>query len=138
LPPSLALLAPTFPTFGALVTLSEDRPEARPKREGLYHSLLGDPQPILQDLLANPQKYEPGVAELVQDLASSRKKTNELSTREVELLDRATIDFSQPTRRKPVEQAPVQPKKTVTPSLRYNEPKDSPDLAGMDPYWWLK
>lgn len=138
LPPSLALLAPTFPTFSAL-TVENERSQTDRKRDGLYSSLLGNPQVLLQDLLANPAKYESGVAELLQELHTSKRKLEDLTTAETELLDRATVDFTQPNRSKPVQPPPV--KKTEPRPVRYNktEPsKPAPTVNGMEPYWWLK
>jgi hypothetical protein len=137
LPPSLALLAPTFPAFTALAATSE-LPQAEPKRGGLFSELLRDPKVLLQDLLANPEKYEDGVASLVQELVASNRSLNDLSPAETELLDRATLDFSQPTRRREVTPAPVQAQKTAAPSVEYNTPQTAPSLDGLEPYWWLK
>ena len=140
LPPSLALLAPTFPTFTALATLQEDQQTPRPS--GLYVSLLDDPKVLLQDLLSNPAKYEPGVAELLQDLVAGRREHGALSTQQSELLDRAVIDFTQPNRRREVVPPPVvKPKpapKVSEPLVEAPEPTPAPILSGMEPFWWLK
>jgi len=136
LPPSLALLAPTFPTFTALAATSE-LPQAKPKRCGLFSELLRDPKVLLQDLLANPEKYEDGVASLVQELVASNRNLDDLNLDETELLDRATLDFSQPSRRREVDPAPAPVQKTASPNVEYNTSRAAPELDGVEPYWWL-
>jgi hypothetical protein len=137
LPPSLALLAPTFPTFSALVTAAGKQPDSGPRRGGLFVDLLKDPQVLLQDLLAAPHKYEEGVSPLVQDLVSGRRKTEDLSRAEMELLDRAVLDYAHPSRSKPVTPEPKKPRRKTKPEpIRY--PKgDLPKVDGLEPYWWL-
>jgi len=137
LPPSLALLAPTFPSFTALVSMS-DLPQKGPQRDGLFGALLRDPRVLLQDLLANPEKYEDGVASLVQELAAGSRKLDDLAPAEVELLDRATVDFNQPTRRREVSPDPTPVQRTTEPDVEYTAPKAAPSLNGLEPYWWLK
>lgn len=136
LPPSLALLAPTFPTFSALSHASE-KPPAEHRRDGLFNSMLKDPQVLLQDLLASPQKYEDGVATLVQDLVGGRRKLEEISPSEMELLDRATIDFTQPARQQKLVVPPLTRKKTTRGRSGYPRSQKAPSLNGLEPYWWL-
>jgi hypothetical protein len=112
------------------------------KREGLFSALLGDPEILLHDLLSDPSKYEEGVSNLVQDLASGQRSINDLEPHEMELLDRATIDFSQPRRsRQEPKPAPPPAPKIEPPEfdelVEIGEPmKLPPKLANA--YWWLK
>jgi hypothetical protein len=135
LPPSLALLAPTFPTFSALVA-RVSQPPNETKRDGLFSALLRDPKILLQDLLVNPEKYEDGVASLVQELVSSNRGLDDLNSNEMELLDRATLDFSQVARRREVVPPSVQ--RAEAPKVERDTDTAAPSLNGMEPYWWLK
>lgn len=136
LPPSLALLAPTFPTLSALATVKEESQPTPASSSGLFQALLRDPTVLLQSLLDDPTRYEEGVGVVVQDLVSGRRKFEELSPAESTLLDRATIDFAQPVRRKTAA-APV-PQKRAAPRTPKPTPRaKAPSVAGMEPYWWL-
>lgn len=141
LPPSLALLAPTFPTFSALTVEAGKLQPERTKRDGLFAALLKDPRVLLQDLLDSPSKYEDGVASLLQDLVGGRRSLEDLSPAEMQLLDRAVLDYTRPIK------IPA-PKPVPAPSPRAQETKDrdveypmgdkAPSLDGLEPYWWLK
>ena len=137
LPPSLALLAPTFPTFSALATANAKPEDAGSKRGGLFSALLKDPMVLLQDLLASPGKYQEGVFPLVQDLVSGRRKLEGLSKDETELLDRATIDFSRADQPKKVEPVPAPKVRKGAPSKAERPAPKAPSLDGLEPYWWL-
>lgn len=72
----------------------------------------------------------------MQDLVSGRRKFEELSPAESTLLDRATIDFAQPVRRKTAS-APV-PQRRTAPAVPKPAPRaKAPSVEGMEPYWWL-
>ena len=131
----LALLAPTFPTLEALATLT-DEPAPSTTSSGLFQGLLKDPQLLLQDLLADPAKYEESVSPLVQDLVSGQKKLEQLTRAESALLDRATIDFAQPARRK-VASVPPRAPKSSKPKPRAPVKQKGPSIGGMEAYWWL-
>lgn len=144
LPPSLLLLAPTFPTFTALATVADRPPDVG--RKGLFLELVGDPRILLQDLLDSPAKYEEGVSSLLQDLVSGRRKFESLLQSESEQLDRATIDFTHPERRQEVAAPPKVINHPVEHDGSYEtEEGDSrypspqvPELNGLEPYWWLR
>jgi hypothetical protein len=92
----------------------------------------------MHDLLSNPEKYEDGVAELVQELHSGAKSLDQLSEPEKDLLDRATIDFNSPNRRpEPLlpKSPPPAPPKAAKKKVKYTPGTDVNDL---EPYWWLK
>lgn len=134
--PSVLLLAPTFPTFTALATVAEKPHAGGQRQDGLFLGMLKDPHILLQDLLALPSKYEEEVSPLLQDLAAGRRKTDDLSGSELELLDRATIDYTRTAHTQKVVTAPVPGNKTRPARPRYPKPK-IPELNGMEPYWWL-
>lgn len=136
LPPSLALLAPTFPTLSALATTKEKPQPTSTSSNGLFQALLRDPAVLLQGLLDDPTRYEEGVGAVVQDLVSGRRKFEDLSPAESTLLDRATIDFAQPVRRKTAA-APVPTRRGVPSAPKPKPPSKAPSVAGMEPYWWL-
>lgn len=136
--PLLQLATPTFPSLTNCVreSTSIERPK---KRKGLFSELIGDPQIIFQDLLLNPNKYEEGVSELIQDLVSKRKTLERLDEREMQMLDRAVIDYNSPNRR-PEQQlrAPEKPKEKEEPDEEEIEDnKPIPLIDGLRPYWWL-
>lgn len=134
--PSPLLLAPRFPRFSALVSMSEKQPPAAAKRGGLFLGLLKDPHALLQDLLESPNKYEEGVSTLLQDLVAGRRRLDELTDQEMLLLDRATVDFAQPARHNRV----IPPPHSPAPVAQRQEPvveEAMPLIEGMQPYWWL-
>lgn len=132
--PSPLLLAPTFPAFTALVTLADSSPVKKPRSDSLFLNLIQDPKVLLQDLLASPHKYEEGVSELVQDLSSGRRDVKDLERQEMDLLDRATIDYSHAEKPRKVIPPPVRAK-AEKPTPEPRPPSLSPD--GLEPYWWL-
>ena len=138
--PLPAPAAPSFPTFQQVVE-SDATPPSPPKRSGLFSALLGDPRVLWHDLLERPKHYEEGVSELIQSLVHGHKKLDGLSPAEQTLLDRATLDFSQPHRPAP-QPVPVPPpprrQSPKTTEVEYHEPVSSPFGDGLDPYWWLK
>ncbi len=73
---------------------------------------------------------------MLQDLASGRREVEALTKPEMELLDRATIDFTRPAPKpEPPRPPPVQEKTPRRPA-RYPKPR-IPELNGLEPYWWL-
>jgi hypothetical protein len=135
--------APTFPTLAELASASDERSRTRPTgRAGLFESLLGSAAPILYDLLDHPDKYEPGVDRLVQQLTAGRP-TTELDQDELELLDRAVLDFSRAPRTPAVRASvtAISNRRTadeLTDSERQvvNEPDDH-DGPPTRAFWWL-
>src|SRR5262245_5310253 len=87
------LLPPRFPTLFELAETPLASPASSP-RQGLFASLLGDPAVLFDDLLKNPGKYEPGVEALLLQLIGGRRRLQDLSIEEQELLDRATLDWN--------------------------------------------
>lgn len=141
LQPLLPLQAPRFPTFAELVEQDRMSSTSQPsKREGLFSALISDPRVLLADLLDSPDKYEPGLADLVQDLVSGQKNLQSLTPMESELLDRSVIDFTRPKITKPAElPRPVVPKRAPEPEADTLEAAETPLPPGMaDAYWWLR
>lgn len=102
-------------------------------------ALLGDPKVLMQDVLSDPDKYEEEVFSLTQDLASGRRAMSDLKEHEMQLLDRATIDFTQPRRIK--QEARPEPPPPKPKELKADEEDGEP--AALPPemasaYWWLK
>lgn len=133
------LPAPKFPSFSELVGAIESAPPET-KRSGLFLDLVGDPQVLYQDLLEDPNRYEEGVSNLLQDLTSGQRSIDELSKTEMHLLDRAVLDFNQPKRPRPEPKLAPVPK---TKKSRVKLPDEKPPKVigaprDMEPYWWLK
>lgn len=68
---------------------------------GLFESLVGDPIVLFSGVLDNPDTYEDGVSELLQELVYKKRPVAELSLEERALLDRAAIDFASAKRPRP-------------------------------------
>lgn len=82
-----------FPTLYQLAGAQITEPD-RQKRDGLFQQLIGEPLLLFQSLLDDPEMYETGVSELLQDLINKRRTLAELDHSEQELLNRAAIDFA--------------------------------------------
>ena len=113
--------------------LGENGTERKPERKaGLFESLIGDPTIIFQSLLDDPARYEDGVAELLQELIYRRKRIEDLTEEELELLNRAALEFTQgkPTKKElplPAELMKKAPM-SVRAALGDFEDDDEPDL----------
>lgn len=79
-----------------------------PSGPSLYESFLGNPEILFQDLLDDPSRYEPGVDALLQNMIGGRTFAD-LTSEEKEMLNRATIEYSQSTPRKAQEEKPPPP-----------------------------
>lgn len=88
------LVPPRFPTLSELTT-SPPTSAAPSRGQSLYSALIGNPNVLLEDLVRRPEHYERGVAELLQELSSGQRTLDGLSTSELALLDRATVDWNQ-------------------------------------------
>lgn len=84
---------PPLKKYLALCELDGERETAEGKadrRRGLFESLIGDPRVLFYDLLDEPDSYESGTAELLQELING-KKIDELTPEQIALLDRAVL-----------------------------------------------
>jgi hypothetical protein len=61
---------------------------------GLFSSLIGNPLVLLEDYLREPSKYEESTEQLLQELAAGTKTLDVLSSEEMSVLDRATLDYN--------------------------------------------
>lgn len=136
--PLLPHRLPTLSELAEAQSLVIQQPRSEP--DGLFTQLVSEPTVMLQDLLDCPQKYESGVLELLQRLASGHSKFYELSASEQDLLNQATLDLSRPAPKL----AATDPQKKVEPPDRELDqyqtegdegPPQLPD--GMEPYWWV-
>lgn len=128
-----------FPTLEELATPSIADGYVSSNMPGLFSSLVGDPNVLLDDLLRSPEKYETGVDILLQELASGSKSLSSLKLDEQELLDRATLDLSRSSSKKP--EPPSRPKmKSVDPVDPPPQPIDLKELVaeGLDPFWFTR
>jgi|SRR5688572_29259070 len=147
------LLPLRFPTLSELAQAPSVSPPSS-SDSGLFSTLVGHPEHMLDDLLRDPEKYEEGVAELLQSLVAGSKSLQRLSMEERDLLDRATLDLNRSSYKKPSppladSSAPKTPEKSSESSSEEKEEglpkekvaqpkeKDQPadDLAVPD---WLK
>lgn len=88
---------PSLSTPPALELADASRPE---RRKGLFEALISDERVLYHGLLEDPERYEEGTSELLQQLVSGQKSKEELSDEELELLDRATLEFASAARPK--------------------------------------
>lgn len=106
---------------------------------------------MFEDLLSNPEKYDEQMAQLIQQLISGQKKLDELKRSELQLLDRATFEYSQAHIKKPesLVQKPVAPPQEAS----YGEPTEEEQVYGdagpieqelvvpeqqMPTHWWKR
>jgi len=146
LPP---ICAPRFPTlnelvhpqtFECLISIESEKP-ARP--QGLFEGLLqGHAEILARDIEDHPEKYNPQVLPLISELSQGTRSKEDLTEKECELLDRATLDFA----------SYVPPKKspsTIPPPVRRARQAaeeegtaivgvDIPPEAEVPAFWWLK
>jgi hypothetical protein len=124
LPPS----SPSFPSAPAPPSMSLPPPESQvhhePQRSGLFSTLLGDPVVLYQAHLEHPELFNPETSQLLTDLLTLRKSVPSLTQPEMDLLDRATVDFAQhrPVRKSKRPKAPP-----VTPHIE-EEDDEEPEL----------
>jgi hypothetical protein len=129
-----------------------------PGRGRLFENLLGEPSILYSDLLEDPKRYEEGVAELLLLLITGRKKLSELNDMELNLLDRATIEFSQVHHQKPTAlklpvPTPSEPETSEEKDIPYIEPAKARTVDLAEPpvfdsastffdnsktFWWRK
>lgn len=136
------LVPPQPPRFPPSPGSSSARSSSQP---GLFSSLVGSPEVMFDDLLRDPEKYESGVSELLQQLILKQKQISSLSPEEMDLLDRATLDLNRSSSPKPVESSKpsVETVKTAsaTPSNEEIAEEKMPDdlipSEGLDPHWFL-
>lgn len=134
------LLPRRSPTLSELARTPADSPSSS-RATGLFCNLVGLPEVMLDDLLRDPEKYEAGVADLLQDLTSGRRQLQSLDTTEMAVLDRATLDFSRSSSKKQSESSPPpSPLKKQSSSFEEMEERDIPDDEGPDesvvPHWF--
>lgn len=127
---------PSFPTPAELAHAAATVADAPPpKPVGLFEAVLQSrPEAMYEDALEHPDKYEDGVPQLLEDLASSRRATTDT---ERELLDRAVLDF---TRKLPAVPKPPTPPSPPNSPSNY-EPGDTNVFTGPEEeptaFWWL-
>lgn len=92
--PLPAPVAPTFPTWSELIGGVGTAPKPGPKQE-LFAALIGDARELFQELLDDPSRFEPEVAELLQQIINGRRRFEDMDKMERGLLNRAAVDFAQ-------------------------------------------
>jgi len=128
---------PTFPSLESLLVGEVSTPPVR--RPGLFDSLFGGrPDALLQDALDHPQQYDERLVILARDLYEKRKKLEDCTKEERDILNLGTIDFAQfrpPPKTKAPAQAPRPPREQ--PELIATSESDADVLnSEVRPYWW--
>lgn len=129
-----------FPTFAELASEVTPPPPSRPQT---LFNIVGDPTILFSDLLDNPEKYEAGVDELLQELVHKRKRMDELSAQELQLLNRAVVAFMQAPARKPppapTRRAPPEPEPEAFDLDEQGAPMPAEiDLPDAPSFWWQR
>lgn len=137
------LLPKRFPTLSELAQTPADSPVSS-RRSGLFYSLVGRPEVMLNDLLRDPEKYEEreSVSAILQSLIAGRQKMEDLSPQDMETLDRATLDLNRSYSRKPSTSSPApsppkkQPISTEPPKDEESPPEELFPKADLVPHWF--
>lgn len=133
------LVPPRFPTLSELLRPPVVSKSSSPP-SGLFCSLVGVPEVMFDDLLRDPKKYEDGVAELLQEMIQGSKTIGSLSSSEMRLLDRATLDLNRSSSAKPSESSkPSTPEKPKTSSESEGTETTSDELipdGSLVPEWF--
>lgn len=106
---------PTFPTLFQLAAEAQTTPLPAPS-VGLFEALIGDPTVLYQELLEDPARFDPEVADLLQLLVAGQKKLDELEPNERLLLDAAVVDFASPKSQPEPQKLPPEPKADQLPA----------------------
>ena len=162
--PSPSLLAPSFPSFAALVEGEQLREQEKKKpSQELFDAILGDPRVLYYELMEDPSRFEEGTAELIQQIVSGQKPYETLSAAEKNQLNLATLDWARSRHQKresPTSSGPpVQRSEAVKhltraealadPSVELEYREDgqhmpvtseapSPDIPKAPTHWWRK
>jgi hypothetical protein len=97
--PSAKAASVTFPTFWELVSDDAERgPAAAPRQRSLFEALIGDPRILYQEVLEDPNRFQPESVTLLQQVIAGTKRLSTLTSAEQELLNSATVAFTRPRR----------------------------------------
>lgn len=132
------VLPARFPTLEELTTPVTSKDSASSNTPGLFRSLVGDPRVVFEDLLRSPEKYEPGVDQLLQELMTGSKSLDTLSTQDQALLDRSVLDLNRSSSKEPASPSKTQKKQSATPVEPPDLGVDLEELIqeGLDPSWF--
>lgn len=117
-------LVPRLSSLQALAEEETNRLSSKPgsiieKRDGLFTVLLGDPRVLYYELLEDPSRFEEGVSDLIQQLVSGARSLESLSTDEMQLLDRAVVDWTRPRHRTSASSQPSLESNVSQPAVEY-------------------
>ena len=120
--------SPKFPTFSELVGQIANEP--LPKKEvGLFEGLLGGrPEILYEDLLRNPEKYDPAVEGLLTSMLMGKKRLEDLTADEATLLNSSTFEFNQ---------VPSISKEEVVQPVEQSSSIEELAPTEAEPFWWL-
>jgi hypothetical protein len=108
-------------------------------RKGLFESLIGDPRVLFYDLLDAPDSFEPGTAELLQELISGKPQES-LTKEQASLLDRATLVYASVKKPKPtkgLESRGMPEAAKMASRDEEDEPEVTiPELPTGPTFWW--
>lgn len=146
-------MAPTFPSSFAL---AGEKPAAAPRgKVGLYEGLIGDARVLYQALQEDPERFEDGLEDLLHEILSSNKSTEDLDPEKKRALDRAVLDFAMgktalgEPRKKPAPSGLSRAREATGPSmpeLEHHEggrlipvERDAPiEIPDVPTFWWTK
>lgn len=95
LPRLQPLEGPKFPTLSDLAKAPElPTVSAVPQPKRLYEALVSNPLVLYHSYLDDPESFEEGTAELIQELMTGRRSYDNLNAEELSLLDRAAVQMA--------------------------------------------
>jgi hypothetical protein len=136
------LTFPTLQELAAAALLTDEKPAPS---KGLFWELFGgSSEALLQDVVQHSDRYSSELVVLARDVLECRKKMEELSDREKNLLNMGAFEFAQyrpeaeqkqkapasPPRPTAARSQPVEPPPSPEPGV------DVPEGASLRPYWW--
>ena len=125
--------SPTFPTMEELIEEQQRLSLGSvPSPKSLYEVLVGSPEVLYQESLDDPEKFDQQTQVLLEQMMRGKRFT-ELNPKEIELLNKATIEYAQtpPSRKK--EASVPSPNKVEAVSVVEEDTAESE----LPPYWWL-
>lgn len=135
-------LVPKAPCFDDLVPKALEPPQPTladpPKPVGIFVEMLGgEPAHLLLASRRHPDEFSPDVVDLLNGLYVGTHKVETLTPTELQLLDKATVQYLTTNWQSPSKQARRQPvRKTI------QEPTAAPTIAAsseqdLPSFWWL-
>ena len=101
---------------------------------GLFSALMGgNPGALIEDAVISPDKYDEETRALLEGIAAGRVQLGKLTSREVNLLNGAVVDYAGPD---PTKAQPNMYKKATSPEGKSPEETELTPEDELPDYWW--